>query len=573
MNFILLLLSLSLFILCTSQTTPAIFNGDEWIQIEEDSQNNIATPSPHTYANQNKTSKIFVAIVSFRDIRCSVTLKNLFSKAKHPDRVHVGIVEQIHTEEDNSDCIAAYCNLMASQGGQHPGGGCPHKNQINKVVLSFLDSRGPAFARSLQTQMLADEEFCMQVDSHVDVVQDWDVEMINMWAATGNEYGVLSTVPPPLDALGKNVRDHFEVPHICQATFTDSGMVRHLEPRAAMQLSRPLLAPFWSAGYSFSKCHAEIKTPYDPNYLFIFDGEEFAKYARLWTRGYDVYTPSRNLVAHDTTGVLKVGAPQAVSAQADPLEWSRNGMKDTYRWEMFTNSLHRIKTLLGMPEGDKDVGHIATLLNYGLGLKRTLDQFILFTGIDTRTLTVFGDRCVQLKWVPFTPDKDPNLDSSDVWGYGPDKLVKNGGNIPLLSGSIEYVSFDASSAAFRSATGGEDPKASSSGGSGELSEDALKKGHFLGSTDRGKAVLEEAEVEVKRSIEKAKGELWWIFQSVDRSVEAVILQVDNEVGSGHGHRVLKLILLLAPLFLLVLYTAIRVMASTGRPMRGDAKRI
>jgi len=23
----------------------------------------------------------------------------------------------------------------------------------------------------------------------------------------------------------------------------------------------------------------------------VFDGDEFAKYARLWTRGYDVYTP------------------------------------------------------------------------------------------------------------------------------------------------------------------------------------------------------------------------------------------------------------------------------------------
>ena len=90
MNFILFLLSLSLLILCTSQATPAIFNGDEWIQIEEDNQNNAATPLPHTYANQNKTSKIFVAIVSFRDSRCSVTLKNLFSKAKHPDRVHIG---------------------------------------------------------------------------------------------------------------------------------------------------------------------------------------------------------------------------------------------------------------------------------------------------------------------------------------------------------------------------------------------------------------------------------------------------------------------------------------------------
>jgi hypothetical protein len=32
-------------------------------------------------------------------------------------------------------------------------------------------------------------------------------------------------------------------------------------------------------------------------------------------------------------------------------------------------------------------------------MKRTLDQFIEFTGMNTRTQTVFGDRCRQLEWV------------------------------------------------------------------------------------------------------------------------------------------------------------------------------
>ena len=78
---------------------------------------------------------------------------------------------------------------------------------------------------------------------------------------------------------------------------------------------------------------------------------------------------------------------------------------------------------------------------------------------------------------------------------------------------------------------------------------------------------------IEESIKVAEGELWWVFQSVDRAVESVILQVDNEIGDGHGHRVLKLILLLAPLLAFVLYTAIVVMASPSRPIRGDAKRI
>ena len=55
---------------------------------------------------------------------------------------------------------------------------------------------------------------------------------------------------------------------------------------------------------------------------------------------------------------------------------------------------------------------VSLLTKYGLGTKRTLDQLILFTGVDVRASIVFGDRCKQLLWVPFTADKGevvPNL--------------------------------------------------------------------------------------------------------------------------------------------------------------------
>lgn len=81
-----------------------------------------------------------------------------------------GLVEQIHTEEDKSDCIAAYCQLMQAN-GKGEGNKCPYRDQINVVTLSYLDSRGPAFARALQSEVMQAEEFCMQVDSHSDVTQ------------------------------------------------------------------------------------------------------------------------------------------------------------------------------------------------------------------------------------------------------------------------------------------------------------------------------------------------------------------------------------------------------------------
>jgi hypothetical protein len=88
----------------------------------------------------------------------------------------IGLVEQVHTEEDRSDCIAAYCQLM--QAHRKGDDKCPYRNQINIVTLSYLDSRGPAFARALQSEVMRDEEFCMQVDSHSDVTQGLYFECI-----------------------------------------------------------------------------------------------------------------------------------------------------------------------------------------------------------------------------------------------------------------------------------------------------------------------------------------------------------------------------------------------------------
>lgn len=38
-----------------------------------------------------------------------------------------------------------------------------------------------------QSYLLADEEFCMQTDSHMDFLEEWDVLMMEEWAATRNE--------------------------------------------------------------------------------------------------------------------------------------------------------------------------------------------------------------------------------------------------------------------------------------------------------------------------------------------------------------------------------------------------
>ena len=75
----------------------------------------------------------------------------------------------------------------------------------------------------MQQSLIDKEEFCMSVDAHVDVAQDWDVQLTAMWAQAGNEYAVLSSALPDVAALqelqhNNGQGDWGTVAHLCQAT-------------------------------------------------------------------------------------------------------------------------------------------------------------------------------------------------------------------------------------------------------------------------------------------------------------------------------------------------------------------
>jgi hypothetical protein len=190
--------------------------------------------------------------------------------------------------------------------------------------------------------MLEDEEFCMQTDSHMDFLPNWEIKMIEMWLLTSNEYAILSTYVASTETyndqlegkMGTNNR--YEVPNLCMIIFSGShDMVRVWGTKCIVNYPKPKLTnAVWGAGLSFSKCHAERKVPYDPHTPNIFDGEEFTRAIRFWTSGYDIYSPHRVYVVHNY-----------VKSQSDPKHfgWAGNtGYSDTL------SSVTRLKTLMQM---------------------------------------------------------------------------------------------------------------------------------------------------------------------------------------------------------------------------------
>ncbi|CAM9466861.1 unnamed protein product, partial [Hapterophycus canaliculatus] len=124
---------------------------------------------------------LWTGIASYRDPQCGLTLFNLFSKATFPERVTAGVVQQ--NLEGDEECLSTYCELMDEKVGRGPSRtadasalpkllttgekDCPFRDNIRVLALDARDAQGPCWGRHYQSYLLADEEFCMQVDSHM----------------------------------------------------------------------------------------------------------------------------------------------------------------------------------------------------------------------------------------------------------------------------------------------------------------------------------------------------------------------------------------------------------------------
>ena len=76
-----------------SNDVTAIFNSEKWSLVitEADALIDEYNRPPKALDSwKNPDAEIFVSIVEYRDSRCPVTLKNLFTKAYNPKRIYVG---------------------------------------------------------------------------------------------------------------------------------------------------------------------------------------------------------------------------------------------------------------------------------------------------------------------------------------------------------------------------------------------------------------------------------------------------------------------------------------------------
>ena len=303
---------------------------------------------------------IFVSVAAYRDSSCNETIRDMFAKAANPSRVFIGICEQ-NTENADEDCL--------------PPSLLKFKKQVRRITLPNTEARGPTKARALIANVLYNGEtyFC-QIDSHTKFVRAWDDLAVRELKKCPNPAtAILSHYPRSWDEFEEASRPGAGVPVLCKSKMDGGAGVPNLEAVIIPPGKKPRRVPFVSGGFVFGPGSMVTKVPMDPTLSMVFVGEEILHAARLYTHGFDIYTPTVNVVTH------------FYGRQGQPKFW--DDLASMKQEQQVSNQ--KVRRLLGFEQPP------IPNYPYGFGSERTLGQFWAFARIDPaqKTTNSAGEFC------------------------------------------------------------------------------------------------------------------------------------------------------------------------------------
>ena len=295
------------------------------------------------------TARLFIQIASYRDPELGPTVRDLIARARHPERLRLGI------------CLQSAAGDEEARGpGSLPRGEALRGAELRLDCTPAETSRGCCWARSRTQGLWQGEPFSLQIDSHTRVVPDWDVQLLEMWRRCEDPDAVISSYPNAYTL--PDVCDAAQLPLLAALGFdAHDGLLRQLgintfrNPEELPE--RPLPGALIGGCMLFGPGRMIQEVPYDPELYFY--GEEISMALRLWTRGFNLYNPDRILLFH----LYKAADRRHVTHWADHDDWDQlNG-----------RSLQRLQALI-MGEGLE--------APFGLGCARSLESWQAWSGVD-----------------------------------------------------------------------------------------------------------------------------------------------------------------------------------------------
>lgn len=249
-----------------------------------------------------RTSRIFVSVASYRDKLCSATIESLYANARYPERVFVGAYEQ--NDDMTESCMPVMKSGPESSGPEtsdfsQSSVAAKYAANVRVKTVPASEASGPCTARYQCSLLMRDEEIFLQIDSHTDFVRDWDVSAVKMLQELpGAQNGSVVISTYPVDCADGWVDS--DPPVINTAKFAGNQIIFGATIRGD---ARTRDVPSRQIGGGFVLCVADVvrRVPFDPGLQGVFVGEEILYSARLYTSGVGVVAPRKNLVCHRYT--------------------------------------------------------------------------------------------------------------------------------------------------------------------------------------------------------------------------------------------------------------------------------
>lgn len=293
-------------------------------------------PPKDTFTNGSSKETIFVSIASYRDSECAATLKSMFENADDASRVFAGVCEQ-NTASATEVCL---------------GTGFTWHDQVRRVSIPSKEAKGPTYARYLCSTLYRGETYFCQLDSHMRFVKGWDTLVIGMLKKCPSKKPVLSHYPHDYKSQPES-----GVPVLCKSKLDGGTGLATFEAVTMAASNTPKPVPFVAGGFMFGPGTLVREVPYDPGLDHLFQGEELLYSARLWTSGYDMFTPTANVVYHH---YYRKSAPKF---------WADIDTKAQH-----AATLAKVTSLL--------TGEMKQQYPYGMGTVRSLQEYWAFSKID-----------------------------------------------------------------------------------------------------------------------------------------------------------------------------------------------
>lgn len=299
---------------------------------------------------------IFISVVAYRDPQLESTLRSAIENAAFPEALKFGIVNQDVKKVDYS-----------------------FLSNYSLITISPQHAKGVGFARAKAMDLYCEEDYYLQVDSHTQFSKNWDIKCIDQLKLaqdiSRNKNVILSSYPAPYSLDGDKPFIHtvsteeYPVEPTKQKVWlrTDDQWSALRLPFDDLSYTFPEESTTVLGGFIFANGNIVKEIPYDPDMSFF--GEEICFAMRAWTRGWDIYSPSVNIVYHfyRRHGFKKI--------------WS-----DEVRREKNWDQLQEIsknkqaRVLCGVEEGTYGAGSVRTLKEYedftGFNFKKIYDRLI-----------------------------------------------------------------------------------------------------------------------------------------------------------------------------------------------------